>query len=128
MNNNQFYDLDYEKIGNIEEVSRSYSLKNGQNGAVIINKECSAGNKTEQLLYSLKNSLLFGVNSNKFHAENKGLKVYHHKNEEEVYEVTEEELMGYAEFLGIQLPEEEDLMWIAEEGICAELPEDWATE
>lgn len=26
------------------------------------------------------------------------------------------------------MPEEEDLMWIAEEGICAELPDGWGTE
>jgi hypothetical protein len=37
-------------------------------------------------------------------------------------------LLGYAEFLGIKLPQEEDLMWIAEEGICAELPDGWETE
>jgi hypothetical protein len=33
--------------------------------------------------------------------------------------MNEEELIGYAEFLGIRLPEEEDLLWIAEEGLCA---------
>lgn len=36
--NTQFYDIDYEKIGNIEETVRTYTLKNGENGAVIIDK------------------------------------------------------------------------------------------
>lgn len=54
LSNNQFYDLDYEKIGNIEEVSRAYTLKNGTDGAVIVDKECSAGNTTQKLLYSIK--------------------------------------------------------------------------
>ena len=47
---------------------------------------------------------------------------------EEAYEITEEQLFGYAEFLGIKLPQEEDLLWIAEEGLCAELPDDWTNQ
>jgi hypothetical protein len=31
----------------------------------------------------------------------------------------------YAEYLGIKLPEEEDLLFIAKEGLAAELPADW---
>lgn len=49
-----------------------------------------------------------------------------HEYDEE--EMGEEELLGYAEFLGIKLPEEEDLLWIAEEGLFAELPTGWIAE
>ena len=64
--NLQYYDLDYDKIGNIEENTRTYSLKNGQNGAIIVNKELSAGNKSQQVLYSIKNDTVFGVNQHRF--------------------------------------------------------------
>ena len=33
--------------------------------------------------------------------------------------------MGYAEYIGINLPEEEDLLYIAKEGLMANLPPDW---
>lgn len=48
--------------------------------------------------------------------------------QEEVMEISEEELLGYAEFIGIHLPEEEDLLWIAEEGLYADLPDGWEAE
>jgi centrosomal protein CEP164 len=44
---------------------------------------------------------------------------------EEDYEPELEEIIAYAEFIGMQLPEEEDLLWIAKEGLQAELPPDW---
>ena len=50
------------------------------------------------------------------------------EDDDEEYQITEEELLGYAEFLGIRLPEEEDLLWIAEEGLTAELPDGWAAD
>lgn len=68
------------------------------------------------------------LNINQFSKLSYGAPSESEQEYEEAYEVTEEELFGYAEFLGIRLPEEEDLLWIAEEGICAELPEGWTTE
>ncbi|XP_078675227.1 uncharacterized protein LOC144913037 isoform X3 [Branchiostoma floridae x Branchiostoma belcheri] len=45
---------------------------------------------------------------------------------DETYEPTEEEIREYAlEVLGLQLPKDQDLLWIAREGINAPLPDDW---
>ena len=41
------------------------------------------------------------------------------------YEPTEEELREYAEILGLVLPEDNDLMYLAREGIKARLPKEW---
>lgn len=38
---------------------------------------------------------------------------------EEVYEPTQQEIIGYAEFLGMNLQEDADLLYIAEEGVSA---------
>jgi hypothetical protein len=38
-------------------------------------------------------------------------------NDEEVYEPNEQEIIGYAEFLGMVLPDDADLLYIAEEGV-----------
>lgn len=35
------------------------------------------------------------------------------------------EIIGYAEFLGMDLKEDEDLLYIAEEGLKAPVPEPW---
>jgi hypothetical protein len=80
LSNTQFYDIDYEKIGNIEEISRSYTLKSGESGAVVINKECWAANKSQKLLYSIKNDLVFGVHNEKFFSQNGETNIYHHKD------------------------------------------------
>ncbi|KAF5838916.1 hypothetical protein DUNSADRAFT_2007 [Dunaliella salina] len=48
--------------------------------------------------------------------------------EEEVdpnYEPTEQEIQDYASWLGMDLEEEKELMWIAREGLKAPLPEGW---
>lgn len=37
--------------------------------------------------------------------------------EDQAYEPTEQEIIGYAEFLGMILPEDADLLYIAEEGV-----------
>lgn len=66
LNNTQFFDIDYEKIGNIEENTRTFSLKNGADGAVVINKECTASNITQAFLYGLKRNFVFGVQNHKF--------------------------------------------------------------
>jgi centrosomal protein CEP164 len=48
--------------------------------------------------------------------------------EEEIdpnYAPTEEEVIEYAEWLGMDVAKETDLMWIAREGLIAPLPPDW---
>jgi hypothetical protein len=37
--------------------------------------------------------------------------------DDEEYEPTEQEIIGYAEFLGMDLDEDKDLLYIAEEGV-----------
>lgn len=44
MSNTNFYDIDYEKIGNIQDTVRAYSLKSGESGGVIIQKEITVSN------------------------------------------------------------------------------------
>lgn len=78
LSNNQFYDLDYEKIGNIEEVSRVFTLKNGTDGAAIVDKQCSAGNTTQKLLYSIKQQLIFGLHHHQFYSQLQNIKIFHH--------------------------------------------------
>ena len=39
------------------------------------------------------------------------------QNDEEEYEPTQQEIFGYAEFLGMSLPDDADLLYIAEEGV-----------
>jgi hypothetical protein len=41
------------------------------------------------------------------------------------YEPTQDEIVEYAEFLGMNLTEDPDLIWIAREGLKAPLPKDW---
>lgn len=41
------------------------------------------------------------------------------------YVPTEEEVLAYAEWLGMKLPEDNSLLWIAREGLMAPLPENW---
>lgn len=48
--------------------------------------------------------------------------------EEEIdpnYEPTEDEVLEYAQWLGIDTENEKDLFWIAREGLKAPLPEHW---
>ena len=44
---------------------------------------------------------------------------------DENYEPNEEEIQEYALFLGLDLPEDEDLLYIAREGLKAPLPKSW---
>ena len=53
---------------------------------------------------------------------------YNQDDDDEDYEPDEEEIFSYAEYLGIKLPEEEDLLFIAREGLLADLPGDWVNE
>ena len=41
------------------------------------------------------------------------------------YEPTEDEILEYAQFLQMDLQDDEDLFWIAREGLKAPLPEPW---
>jgi hypothetical protein len=41
------------------------------------------------------------------------------------YEPTEEEILEYAKWLGMDIETEKDLFWIAREGLKAPLPKDW---
>lgn len=41
------------------------------------------------------------------------------------YEPTEQEIIEYAKWVGMDLEAEKDLFWIAREGLKAALPEDW---
>ena len=43
----------------------------------------------------------------------------------EDYEPTEEEILEYAKWLGMDIEKERDLFWIAREGLKAPLPENW---
>jgi len=44
---------------------------------------------------------------------------------DETYEPTKEEILEYAEYLGISLEEDKDLLYLAKEGLKAPLPADW---
>jgi centrosomal protein CEP164 len=44
---------------------------------------------------------------------------------DDTYEPSEQEIREYAEWLGMQLPEDQELMWIAREGLRAPLPKEW---
>jgi len=46
-------------------------------------------------------------------------------SDDEEYEPTEQEIIGYAEFLGMDLKDDADLLYIAEEGLKAPVPEPW---
>ena len=41
------------------------------------------------------------------------------------YDPPEEEVVGYAEYLGFVLPEDEELLYLAKEGLKADLPPGW---
>eukprot|EP00197_Chlamydomonas_leiostraca_P012415 CAMPEP_0202877334 /NCGR_PEP_ID=MMETSP1391-20130828/30497_1 /ASSEMBLY_ACC=CAM_ASM_000867 /TAXON_ID=1034604 /ORGANISM="Chlamydomonas leiostraca, Strain SAG 11-49" /LENGTH=96 /DNA_ID=CAMNT_0049559353 /DNA_START=141 /DNA_END=427 /DNA_ORIENTATION=+ len=44
---------------------------------------------------------------------------------DESYEPTDQEILEYAQWLGMDADKEKDLMWIAREGLKAPLPENW---
>ena len=47
------------------------------------------------------------------------------ENVDENYEPTQAEIDEYAKWLGMQSPADDDLIWIAREGLKAPLPEHW---
>jgi hypothetical protein len=77
LSNTLYYDIDYEKVGNLEEQTRAYSLVNGLTGAVIVNKECTASNQKQTLLYGLKNEFAFGVQQQRFFGQDGSVRLYH---------------------------------------------------
>lgn len=80
LNNTHFFDIDYEKIGNIEENTRAHTLRNGEGGAVIISKECTVSNNKQHLLYAIRKNFVFGVEGGKFFGENGKVRLYHLEN------------------------------------------------
>ena len=48
-------------------------------------------------------------------------------NEEGEYEPTQEEIHGYAKFLGMDIVKDKEFLYIAEEGLKAPVPEPWMT-
>ncbi|CUF99376.1 Hypothetical protein, putative, partial [Bodo saltans] len=46
-------------------------------------------------------------------------------NHDQDYEPTDQEIKEYAQWLGMEFPEDEELMWLAREGLKAPLPKEW---
>uniref|UniRef100_A0A061SLJ8 Viral atype inclusion protein n=1 Tax=Tetraselmis sp. GSL018 TaxID=582737 RepID=A0A061SLJ8_9CHLO len=44
---------------------------------------------------------------------------------DENFEPSREEVLEYAKWLGMKLPQDEELLWIARDGLKAPLPEHW---
>ena len=44
---------------------------------------------------------------------------------DEFYDPTHEEIIDYAHFLGMELPEDQEFLFLAKEGLKAPLPEPW---
>lgn len=61
LTNTSFFDIDYEKVGNIEENTRAHTLQTSPDGAILINKDCTVSNRTQHLLYAIKKDFIFGV-------------------------------------------------------------------
>lgn len=45
--------------------------------------------------------------------------------DDEFYEPTDDEIIEYGEYLGMDIEEDSDLLWIAREGLKCKLPSDW---
>ena len=82
MQNTHFYDIDAEKVGQIEDKNIVYSTKD--NG-VIVNKIASVANEKNNLLYALGNNMIFGLKSSSFFCENDKIKMIQKKTDEENY-------------------------------------------
>lgn len=80
MQNNHYYDIDSEKVGNIEDKNIVYSTKG--NG-VIVNKVTSVANQSNNLLYGLAENMIFGLRNDVFYCENEKVKIVHKKCDEE---------------------------------------------
>lgn len=68
--NTQYFDIDYERIGNLQENSKVFTLKNGEDAVVVVSKECTASNLSQSLLYAIKDNFLFGIQQGKFYSQN----------------------------------------------------------
>lgn len=49
-------------------------------------------------------------------------------DEDEIYEPNEKEIIGYAEFLGMDPEVDKEFLYIAIEGLSAPVPEPWVTK
>ena len=75
LNNGQYFDIDYESIGNIQEEANVYTIKDG---GAIVRKNSQVAGKQNRLLYCLPGegtgNLIFGVRKNgeksEFYGEN----------------------------------------------------------
>ena len=59
------------------------------------------------------------------HEQSIGGRVTYTDRFDQNYEPTREEILEYADFLGINLETEEHLLWIAKESLKAPLPKEW---
>lgn len=75
--NTEYYDIDYEKIGNIEEAVSVYTVPAGASGVVVISKKCKVGNKVQPLLYCVEGDHTFGLNGQHFYSANEGTRIFH---------------------------------------------------
>lgn len=83
LNNTQYFDIDYEKIGNINEDVKAFSVRCGEDGGVIIDKGWTVAGKKDRVLYGLKGNHSFGVDLKGFWSANGEIRVFHHKIQKE---------------------------------------------
>lgn len=79
LNTQSFYDIDYEKIGHINDRVYAFSIPDG---GVMISKKSTIANRTNEFLYGIKNHHLFGLSQGVFHSQNKTTKVNHFQTDE----------------------------------------------
>lgn len=84
MNNQSFYDIDYELIGHINDQVHAFSIPDG---GILISKQSTIANSTNSFLYAIKNHHLFGLSPNKtFYSSNKSTRINHFATSAEQYE------------------------------------------
>ena len=64
-NSQSFYDIDYEKIGHINDKVRAFSIPDG---GILINKKATIANTKNEFLYGIKNHHLFGIDQGVFYS------------------------------------------------------------
>lgn len=74
LNTQSFYDIDYEKIGHINDQVSAFSVPDG---GVMIVKKSTIANATNEFLYGIKNHHLFGLSGKTFFSENNKNRVSH---------------------------------------------------
>uniref|UniRef100_A0A7S3D1Z0 WW domain-containing protein n=1 Tax=Palpitomonas bilix TaxID=652834 RepID=A0A7S3D1Z0_9EUKA len=66
----------------------------------------------------------FGIKSKKKSARNESLESVNISTEGEL-QYSEDDVLNFAKYLGMDVERDRDLLWIAEEGLIAELPDGW---